>query len=139
MWDSAKEVGKKVRDRAIETGQKGLRLPGIEPGASRWQRDILPLNQKRKLVLTKLTTYHTYLRTPCFNQRPRKRVTTFSIYFLQKNPFIHSSATAPSNHHRIHFSQRTRTSHSRTYIIIKHISSLTFNSDFFVSKLETRI
>ena len=139
MWDSAKEVAKRCVIVQLKTGQKGLAPFRNRTRASRWQRDILPLNQKRKLVLTKLTTYHTYLRTPCFNQRPRKRVTTFSIYFLQKNPFIHSSATAPSNHHRIHFSQRTRTSHSRTYIIIKHISSLTFNSDFFVSKLETRI
>ena len=27
--------------------QNILRRPGIEPGASRWQRDILPLNQRR--------------------------------------------------------------------------------------------
>ena len=26
---------------------KRVRRPGIEPGASRWQRDILPLNQRR--------------------------------------------------------------------------------------------
>ena len=28
-------------------GHKRVRRPGIEPGASRWQRDILPLNQRR--------------------------------------------------------------------------------------------
>jgi hypothetical protein len=36
---------KNVWDSAKEAGQKGLRHPGIEPGASRWQQDILPLNQ----------------------------------------------------------------------------------------------
>jgi hypothetical protein len=37
-------------------GQKiDLRHPGIEPGASRWQRDILPLNQWR-LVKSSINT-----------------------------------------------------------------------------------
>lgn len=27
-----------------------MRRPGIEPGASRWQRDILPLNQRRMML-----------------------------------------------------------------------------------------
>lgn len=31
----------------IHVRAKKLRRPGIEPGASRWQRDILPLNQRR--------------------------------------------------------------------------------------------
>lgn len=46
MWDGAKEAGGKVRANGIKTrDEKELRHPGIEPGASRWQRDILPLNQ----------------------------------------------------------------------------------------------
>nr|CCA21613.1 AlNc14C128G6866 [Albugo laibachii Nc14] len=36
---------------------KNVRRPGIEPGASRWQRDILPLNQRRFMNCMNLYKY----------------------------------------------------------------------------------
>lgn len=36
-----------------------MRHPGIEPGASRWQRDILPLNQWRSICTLQIDTSHT--------------------------------------------------------------------------------
>ena len=48
--------------RLLEWSRKGLRRPGIEPGASRWQRDILPLNQRR-LANTPNPKTHTQTHT----------------------------------------------------------------------------
>ena len=36
-----------------------MRHPGTEPGASRWQRDILPLNQWRSICTLQIDTSHT--------------------------------------------------------------------------------
>ena len=79
QWRSGARRKSKVRKnkrakenkRAKSKEQKGKRMrrPGIEPGASRWQRDILPLNQRRFDILqththkhkpTHNTTYHTH-------------------------------------------------------------------------------
>ena len=43
------------RERSVvytHYSSRRMRRPGIEPGASRWQRDILPLNQRRWLEST---------------------------------------------------------------------------------------
>jgi hypothetical protein len=38
--------------------EKMLRHPGIEPGASAWEADILPLNQRRAYSVVKLFYYN---------------------------------------------------------------------------------
>ena len=68
QWRSGARRKSKVRKnkrakenkRAKSKEQKGKRMrrPGIEPGASRWQRDILPLNQRRFAILQTHTQIH---------------------------------------------------------------------------------
>jgi hypothetical protein len=43
----------RMRQKVDGMKQKRVRRPGIEPGASRWQRDILPLNQRRALITSR--------------------------------------------------------------------------------------
>ena len=50
------------RQAANDAQHKRMRRPGIEPGASRWQRDILPLNQRRS---------HTHNIKHTIQQQPR--------------------------------------------------------------------
>ena len=42
------------------SGQKRVRSPGIEPGSTRWQRAILPLDQLRLPVYGDLDTGHIF-------------------------------------------------------------------------------
>ena len=52
-----------------------MRRPGIEPGASRWQRDILPLNQRRS-VRTHSTHFHIRTRHSAAHKQRTTRTHT---------------------------------------------------------------
>ena len=140
MWDSAKEVGKKVRDRAIETGQKGLRLPGNRTRGISMATRYFTTKPKAQACPNETHNIPHIPTHPLLQSATKKTGhNIFYLFFYKKILlFIRVQQLHQTTTEYI-FSQRTRTSHSRTYIIIKHISSLTFNSDFFVSKLETRI
>ncbi len=65
----------KVKDVVVRGRHKRVRRPGIEPGASRWQRDILPLNQRRLV--------NTY--PPQKHQTPRTNNNTQTTYKTTTN------------------------------------------------------
>ena len=79
-------IGERVEQKSVVlVGKKvDLRHPGIEPGASRWQRDILPLNQRRG-TNTSITPISYTIKIDTF---PPKRHTTTTAHTLVR--FFHS-------------------------------------------------
>jgi hypothetical protein len=88
--------------------QKRVRRPGIEPGASRWQRDILPLNQRRFV--------NTY--TPQNKQQTQQHTTHLA-------PFAKRTYNAPL---QPQINQRIVTNHTTT---TRHAQSYTRNTTYF--------
>ena len=78
-------------------GHKRVRRPGIEPGASRWQRDILPLNQRRFMntCLSKMQ-----------QQPPRNNNNYATSYPTCARACIHTHAAYTHTHH-VRFRQCT--------------------------------
>ena len=76
------------------TGKK-MRRPGIEPGASRWQRDILPLNQRRYMILLHTLSHYT-LRKHHNGPHPSCHSNHYKHHHIHNKPRTLYSQT-PSN------------------------------------------
>ena len=84
-----------VRPCSQQEGQhKRMRRPGIEPGASRWQRDILPLNQRR---LHTLHINHTKSQT-CIAQHTSPHLYMIAIALIARLFVVYGPPI--SDHHR---------------------------------------
>jgi hypothetical protein len=125
-----KPTNRKKGPKKLEA--KGMRHPGIEPGASRWQRDILPLNQWRASyphtsrsqsqpshILTHLLTLCTlhpnklYLHTPAENYFDNTNTTispsqqTIDKWFHTLPTLLHINAMNIYIHLHLHLSKST--------------------------------
>ena len=90
-----------------------MRRPGIEPGASRWQRDILPLNQRRS---------HTHNIKHTIQQQPRthtKQQTLSSTLLISH--FAAFDQLSDSSHDQPLSVSRRQISVSRRQISVSHI------------------
>lgn len=69
-----------------------MRHPGIEPGASRWQRDILPLNQQRTLETTFLDnlTHTTLQNRPHTQKSPHQNIPSRFAYTSSSHTNSHT-------------------------------------------------
>ena len=75
---------------------KRVRRPGIEPGASRWQRDILPLNQRRLVITYPLTHNKHQLLTNTQNKNTNNALKT--THTTQHTPHTQHTNQHTHNH-----------------------------------------
>ena len=80
-----------------------MRRPGIEPGASRWQRDILPLNQRRLLNTyphqNQQQTPRTHTRAAHHNKQTHLHQKDTSHHLARPNQTISHTRTKRANYH----------------------------------------
>lgn len=116
-----RESGK--RDGASEHGHghgqrrhKRVRRPGIEPGASRWQRDILPLNQRRLLRP----------HYPQHKQQPPKNTNTKTTHTRTHNTrTTHKQPTQTNNNkHHLHIAHKLHNNNTKQTTIYAPFSLL---------------
>ena len=90
-WQAAQAVYPWKDDRrdTKREKRKQLRHPGSEPGASRWQRDILPLNQWRLDNQTLTTVLHKTIIPTRTHKTTNSKTTCIHVAFLLSCLFPH--------------------------------------------------
>lgn len=105
-----------------------MRRPGIEPGASRWQRDILPLNQRRFMLYTTHTLKQKSPKNTHNKHNTKQRTThkqTQTIAYENITRTLHTSSLQPNGNQQpfIHYHTLISSLHAHIfdYIILYRI------------------